>query len=281
MDKNSKIHIIEKFLKGKAKNPLLCEDAFVINDSFIAVIDGSTNKSEFKIKDKSPGKFIAEVIQDALYSCPHDYNIEEIIDFINTRITSIYKEMNLYEKFKNSSYITPNAAMVIFSIYYNKIWIIGDCQCLVGNTLFENPKIIDEITANARSLYIAAELKSGKTLNDLLEHDAGREYIIPLLRKQYSFLNTKDNTPYTFSAITGFFINLQDVREIDIPDHTQQIVLASDGYPILKGDLEDSEMELERIILEDPLCYNIFKSTKGVIKGNSSFDDRTYIRFNV
>lgn len=281
MDKINKINIIEKFQMGKKSNPLLCEDTYVINDSFIAVIDGSTNKSDLKINDKSPGRFISEIIRDALYSCPHHYNLEELIDFINAKIISVYKSMNLYEKFKKNSYITPNAAMAIFSVYHNKIWIIGDCLCLIDETLFENPKIIDEITANARSLYIEAELINGKTLQELIEYDTGREYILPLLRKQYNFLNTQDNTPYTFSAITGFFINFNYVKEVDVPEQVEQIVLASDGYPILKNNLKDSEMELNKIITEDPLCYSLFKSTKGVIEGNCSFDDRTYIRFSV
>ena len=54
--------------------------------------------------------------------------------------------------------------------------------------------------------------------------------------------------------------------------------LASDGYPVLKGTLAESERELERIINNDPLCIDLYKATKGVMQGYKSFDDRTYIR---
>ena len=48
-------------------------------------------------------------------------------------------------------------------------------------------------------------------------------------------------------------------------------------YPSLK----ESEDELAKIIATDPLCYKTYFSTKGLKKGNVSFDDRTYIRFKV
>jgi dGTP triphosphohydrolase len=59
------------------------------------------------------------------------------------------------------------------------------------------------------------------------------------------------------------------------------VVLASDGYPVLKNTLEESENELKKVIKENPLCNKDYLSTKGVKKGNMSFDDRTYIKFIV
>ena len=65
-----------------------------------------------------------------------------------------------------------------------------------------------------------------------------------------------------------------------MPDKSS-IVLASDGYPVLKGTLAESERELSEILKNDPLCYKVYCSTKGLKKGNVSFDDRSYIRFSL
>lgn len=59
-----------------------------------------------------------------------------------------------------------------------------------------------------------------------------------------------------------------------------RLVLASDGYPVLKETLAESEAVLRELMEKDPLCFRENKGTKGLVKGNDSFDDRTYIRFD-
>ena len=60
-----------------------------------------------------------------------------------------------------------------------------------------------------------------------------------------------------------------------------EVVLASDGYPFLKPTLAESEAALLHLIAHDPQCIHDFIATKGLVAGNKSFDDRTYIRFRV
>ena len=58
-----------------------------------------------------------------------------------------------------------------------------------------------------------------------------------------------------------------------------EVVLASDGYPFLKPTLAASEAALVEQIANDPQNIRSFIATKGIVEGNKSFDDRTYIRF--
>lgn len=58
-----------------------------------------------------------------------------------------------------------------------------------------------------------------------------------------------------------------------------EVVLASDGYPFLKSTLAESEEELAEQIAHDPQNINTFIASKGLLEGNRSFDDRTYVRF--
>jgi len=58
----------------------------------------------------------------------------------------------------------------------------------------------------------------------------------------------------------------------------ESLILASDGYPKLFSTLHESENYLRFILKEDPLCYKLYKSTKGLKKGAVSFDDRAFIK---
>ena len=65
----------------------------------------------------------------------------------------------------------------------------------------------------------------------------------------------------------------------------RSIVLATDGYFDLYGTLQETEQALCHQIETDPLCIGMGcdknnKSTKGVLPGNCSFDDRTYVRIS-
>ena len=77
-----------------------------------------------------------------------------------------------------------------------------------------------------------------------------------------------------------FEIMPKSVIKIKVKEN-DEIVLASDGYPVLKNSLKESEEKLLEILEKDPLLINIYKSTKGLQQGNISYDDRTYIKFVV
>ena len=57
------------------------------------------------------------------------------------------------------------------------------------------------------------------------------------------------------------------------------MILTSDGYPEVKETLRKTEENLKEILINDPGCYKKYLSTKGVKKGQTSFDDGTYVRF--
>ena len=51
--------------------------------------------------------------------------------------------------------------------------------------------------------------------------------------------------------------------------------------PVLKDTLAESEKSLDELLQKDPQCLRENRGTKGLVKGNQSFDDRTYVRFAV
>lgn len=164
------------------------------------------------------------------------------------------------------------ASAVIFSRLNREIWMIGDCQCLVGNEYYDNPKPYEQELAEQRAAIINA-YEGDKTT--FLEHDTAREAIIPHM------LETMKQQNKTYAVIDGFPIPPQHVRVITLNFQPWEVVLASDGYPFLEPTLAASEERLAQQRTNDPLNIGEFKATKAFVQGNDSFDDRTYIRFRV
>jgi len=164
------------------------------------------------------------------------------------------------------------ASAVIFSRLQREIWLVGDCQCLVGDTYYDNPKPYEEELAEQRAAIIQA---SGEPHDHFLHDDTARAAIIPHM------LETMKQQNKTYAVIDGFTIPEQHVRVITLDFQPWQIVLASDGYPFLCPTLQASEQQLNQQRTSDPLNIGIFKATKAFAAGNNSFDDRAYIRFNV
>ena len=113
----------------------------------------------------------------------------------------------------------------------------------------------------------------------VIANDIGREYILPIIAKQSLLANSEDSE-YGYDVLDGINIKIENVKIYKVKKG-DEIVLASDGYPELENTLEASEKILKEILKTDTLLINKFKSTKGLQKGNNSFDDRTYIRFVV
>ena len=66
-----------------------------------------------------------------------------------------------------------------------------------------------------------------------------------------------------------------------VPADCREVVLATDGYPILRGDLQSSEDALKELLTEDPLLHRRYRSTKAPVGPDGSFDDRCYVRLRL
>jgi hypothetical protein len=274
---NSLFAINEAFSKGKGKEKFN-EDCFVITNDFAAVIDGATSKSEFRWDGKTTGKIASEIIYETICQLPTNINAEEAIIKITERIHHFYTKHGILNKIKANPVFKISASAVIYSAYLNEVWQIGDCPCIIGQKYYPNKKDIDRIISEARSVFLESEISRGVSLPNLIEHDLGRDFIFPLLVKQTILQNHPlSNQPYTFAVFDGFPINMEQVNIYPVGKE-KIIILSSDGYPKLFPTLQKTEDYLAQILKEDPLCFRKFKNTKGLVKGNVSFDDRTYLR---
>lgn len=279
--------IIESNIIGK-KSQETCEDGLVVTDDFIAVIDGSTSKTPKHLNpNMKNGRYamtlISEYIREELKA---DASVDEFCQGVTDYIyNKVYEPMGVAEQLRLHPEERLTASAILYSRTSREVWMVGDCQAIIGGKLYDNGKPYEQHIAEKR----AALIKQGVSPKE------ARKQIEPLLIE--AMLSGQNKT---YTVIDGFPIYRAGVKvvsanqslgkcpmsplgQVSSPslegNGSSEIVLASDGYPFLKPTLAESEKALVEQLAHDPQNVNTFIATKGIVEGNKSFDDRTYIRF--
>ena len=288
--------IIESSIIGK-KSPEACEDGMVITDDFIAVIDGSTSKTPKHLNpDMKNGRYammlISEYIREELKA---DASVDDFCQGVTAYIyNKVYEKLGVEERLKEHPEERLTASAILYSRTRNEVWMVGDCQAIIDGKLYENGKPYEQEIARKRVELIEQGLSPAEA----------RKQIEPLLIE--AMLSGQNQT---YTVVDGFPIYREGVKVVLVSDScsvqdsvpasdsvpcsdsvsasgtffvsSSEIVLASDGYPFLEPTLAASEAALAEQIANDPQNIHSFIATKGIVEGNKSFDDRTYIRFSV
>ena len=268
------MQIIEKSIV--AKNPKKkSEDGIVVTDDFVAVIDGSTSKSDYRHSWlHSNGRYAMLLVSRYIRRMPKTATCEEFMRGVTATIRKHYKK-SMLQRLAEHPEDRLTCSAVIFSRLNREIWMIGDCQCLINGELFDNPKPAEAELAAMRAEEVKRLLATGMTQDELLRNDIARPVIIPHM------LETMRQQNISYSVIDGFPIDRRHVRIIPLDFRPWEIVLASDGYPVLCPTLSESEQRLQQQREEDPLNIGTFQATKAFHPDFNSFDDRSYVRLKV
>ncbi len=274
--------VIEKFIKGKFDKEELCEDGISVTNNFIAIIDGVSSQSQFKYNNKKLGKIICDILLEAIPNIDNKFNCYQTIDFLNEYIIEFYKKNNILEKISDDPANQPSASVIMYSKYYNQIWLIGDCMALYGDNILENKLEVDELYTKIRKMTIEYFLATGYTEEQLLEEDIAKKFIQNLSKRQPYIRNKVYNSKYDYAVIDGFNRpNKKLIKCIDVPSDIKEIVFVSDGYRKPFSTLKESEEYLKYIKKVDPLCYKEFAYERGFYKNQENYDDRAYIKFEI
>ena len=275
--------VIESKIEGK-KSPESCEDGLVVTADFIAVIDGSTSKTPYHLSpDMKNGRYAMVLISEYIqHKLKPESTVEDFCEGVTSYIyNKVYRQQGIEEQMQAHPEERLTASAILYSKARNEVWMVGDCQAIIDGKLYENNKPFEDIVARRRVELI----RQGFTPQE------ARKTIEPLLIQ--AMLEGQNKT---YTVIDGFPIYQKGVKvvslnapqknvETDVADSlplpTKEIVLASDGYPFLKPTLAESEEALAHLLAYDPQCTHEFIATKGIVVGNKSFDDRTYIRFQI
>ncbi len=292
--------IIESSIIGK-KSPEACEDGMVVTDDFIAVIDGSTSKTPKHLNpDMKNGRYammlISEYIREELKA---DASVDDFCQGVTAYIyNKVYEKLGVEERLKEHPEERLTASAILYSRTRNEVWMVGDCQAIIDGKLYENGKPYEEKIARKRVELIAQGLspaEARKQIEPLLIKamlsGQNQTYTVidgfPVYREGVKVVSVSDSSSVQDSVSSSDFCSVQDPVSCSgsasasdtIPSSSSEIVLASDGYPFLKPTLAASEAALAEQIANDPQNIHSFIATKGIVEGNKSFDDRTYIRF--
>ena len=286
--------IIESCIIGK-KSPEACEDGMVVTDDFIAVIDGSTSKTPKHLNpDMKNGRYammlISEYIREELKA---DASVDEFCQGVTAYIyNKVYEKLGVEERLKEHPEERLTASAILYSRTRNEIWMVGDCQAIIAGKLYENGKPYEEKIARKRVELIEQGLspaEARKQIEPLLIKamlsGQNQTYTVidgfPIYREGVKVVSVSDSSSVQDSVPASDSVPCSDSASASdtIPSSSSEIVLASDGYPFLKPTLAASEAALAEQIANDPQNIHSFIATKGIVEGNKSFDDRTYIRF--
>lgn len=274
------MNVLEQFLKSKTILDSECEDSIFVSDHFAAVIDGVTSKSTLKYANDTPGRACSQLLKKALEDLAVESTAKQAVEFLTSAVFSKYKERGIEEHVLNFPVERASACIAVYSKFRNELWMVGDCRCMADKTVYSNPKHIDTLLSDIRSLYIQSELKMGKSVIEIQLNDSGREYILPLLERQSLFQNSNRKNTFSYGIIDGFKVPESEIKIYNL-SHAVKLILATDGYPLLFDTLAQSENYLKKILETDPLCFHKFKSTKGLKPENLSFDDRAYLSIRI
>lgn len=275
------MRLLESYLCGKRPDPALCEDGWVVTADFAAVVDGSTSKRQTAYADlnaappagESGGRQAMRTTVSALRALPATATAHETVGRLTAALRRLWPKGA-----REQAALRPTCSAVIYSRERREVWMIGDCQCRFDGRTRTNPKLVDAILTQVRCDIVSYALSHGKTPADIRRHDPGRAFIYGALRDQTNFQNVGDTAnPYRYGVLDGADVPAEAVKVIAIGPATERLILASDGYPEVCDTLAESEARLAHLLHDDPLCIGPLAGTKGLMAGNRSFDDRTYL----
>lgn len=286
--------IIESSIIGK-KSPEACEDGMVVTDDFIAVIDGSTSKTPKHLNpDMKNGRYammlISEYIREELKA---DASVDDFCLGVTAYIyNKVYEKLGVEERLKEHPEERLTASAILYSRTRNEVWMVGDCQAIIDGKLYENGKSYEQEIARKRVELIEQGLSPAEARKQIelllikaMLSGQNQTYTVidgfPIYREGVKVVSVSDSCSVQDSVPASDSVPCSDSASASgtIPSSSSEIVLASDGYPFLKPTLAASEAALAEQIANDPQNIHSFIATKGIVEGNKSFDDRTYIRF--
>lgn len=286
--------IIESSIIGK-KSQEACEDGMVVTDDFIAVIDGSTSKTPKHLNpDMKNGRYAMMLISEYIWEeLKADASVDDFCQGVTAYIyNKVYEKLGVEERLKEHPEERLTASAILYSRTRNEVWMVGDCQAIIDGKLYENGKPYEQEIARKRVEQIEQGLspaEARKQIEPLLIKamlsGQNQTYTVidgfPIYREGVKVVSVSDSSSVQDSVPASDSVPCSDSASASdtIPSSSSEIVLASDGYPFLKPTLAASEAALAEQIANDPQNIRSFIATKGIVEGNKSFDDRTYIRF--
>lgn len=244
------------------------EDVVYIGDAFVAVVDGASSKLSRgeALVANTPGKAAAAAVVSALERLPVELDSGRAVEFISRTLRDCGLDRAV-----------AAASIAIFSTYREEIWLVGSASFVTDGLQHSNRPTHEAAASKTRAAFTTALLRQGLSVEELRRTDPGRQVVLPLLSLEHHLRNVDLPGEYYFGMIDGTPVPERHIIVKKVDSQTNHIILASDGYPIVRSDLQATEREYLTAIGQDPLCITSHPQTKGVGVDALGFDDRSYV----
>lgn len=294
-----RLRVVESFSESKYGDdmPQMNEDVPVVtpDGSFVALADGITSFDGPVYDGMTSGRRCALLLASAVRAAGPDEDGYAIFDRACRKIRD-----DPWLGVPRYGTVVPGTVAAVASARAAKVWTLRDLWVAValpdgGLEILQHgdreasPAVIARVEA-VRAAY--TQLRNQGMNRDQAEaalmgsEDPGRGPSIEKLVANYPRINNPAR-PDGYGIVCGKPLPRSMVREIDIsPYNGLKIILATDGYPVLKTTLQQTERRLKTLLAADPLCMNDNVQAKGLFqrqdgRRSASYDDRSYVSFTL
>ncbi|GGP36539.1 hypothetical protein [Saccharothrix coeruleofusca] len=268
------MRVLEQFVAGKAGDDEECEDSVVVTAHFVAVVDGATDKTGHRYDGMTGGRLAMLTCLEAVRTAAPDVDAAGMVGRMSAALAARLPSGVAPQE-------RPAAAVGVYSAARREVWQVGDVAYWhrgLPPTGVRTLSAVDHFSAGVRAAVLTAELHRGVPVEELARQDVGRAAIRDVLIRQGLFRNNAEAGEWAYGAIDGSRVPKELVEVHAVAEGVRELVLASDGYPLIFPTLAETERALRGLLADDPLCIGPLRSTKGLRPGHTSFDDRAYVR---
>lgn len=275
------IRVVESKRAAKRGDLVHCEDSMAATDDYAAVFDGATSNGGPVWGGATAGRLAARVLAEAVLTLDPDAEPDGALRHLEAALRTRLRRLGCYQRARDEPLDRPCAVMAVYSRARREVWRVGDSQALLvaGGKVVRSlggATPVEASLASVRARVNARARRAGRSIEELRASDPGRAQILDRLRALRAFENRDDAAGRGTSVISGF--GTPGIEVEPVPDIVDEVVLATDGYPVLWPDLARTERHLAERIARDPLMIDHPSATKGVLPGAASYDDRAYLR---
>jgi hypothetical protein len=243
-------------------------DRIVVGPHLVAVVDGSTAKPWEPVG--ATGVEVAETVAKQLEATSAGETLDEVLERASNAVAALPGLASVAGPDR------PCATFAAVHLASGLVWRVGDQSVMVDGGELWPPSRPEAAAAEERATVLLDALRAGASIETLRADDPGRAAILPRLRQLNQARNV--DAPGGFGAVDGTAVPRRHRETWALPRGTQEVVLASDGYPEVSATLAEAEAKLAGRLASDPLMVEQPPATKGVAPGAASYDDRAYVR---
>jgi hypothetical protein len=249
------------------------EDMIQVTQDYAVVVDGAGDPGKRHWRNHSLGWHAASTLCDEIARLDPVLAPDEIVRRLTARLAELSSELTA-DGYGNPP---PAANIVLFSRARREIIRVGDCNFAIdGRVNGPPPKAFEQVLIDVRQLILRSGLSAGKPVAQL-DDDVDR---VKAILYNYQELCQNSSHRFSFAVLDGNYVRPQGIEVVSLGPGGHEIVLTSDGYPVVLATLRETELALSKILDSDPLLIGEYPQTRAR-SADGSFDDRSYLRIAV